>query len=275
MPVRKLNPTSPGVRFQTISRFDEITKSSPEKSLLVAISKSGGRNNKGRITSKRRGGGHRKLYRVVDFKRSKDGVPGKVVGVEYDPNRSANVALVQYIDGEKRYILAPQGVSDGTSINSGNDAEIRPGNTLTLKEIPLGTLVHNIELKPGKGGQMARGAGTYAQLMAKEGKYATLKLPSGETRRIQMACRATIGTVGNSEHENISIGKAGRKRWMGKRPRVRAVAMNPVDHPMGGGEGRSSGGRHPCSPWGKPAKGQKTRRVKKPSDKFIVNRRKK
>ena len=275
MAVRKMNPTSPGVRFRTISSFKEVTKSEPEKSLLVSISKSGGRNNKGRITAKRRGGGHRKLYRKIDFKRNKDGVPGRVLGVEYDPNRSANIALVQYVDGEKRYIIAPQGVTDGVSVSSGKESEIRPGNTLTLALIPLGTLVHNIEMRPGKGAQIVRSAGGSAQLMAKEGCYATLKLPSGETRLFLQECRATVGTVGNSEHENISMGKAGRIRWMGKRPRVRAVAMNPVDHPMGGGEGRSSGGRHPCSPWGQPAKGYKTRKLKKPSNKFIVSRRKK
>ena len=270
-----MNPTSPGVRFRTISSFKEVTKSTPEKSLLVSISKSGGRNNTGRIMSKRRGGGHRKLYRKVDFKRIKDGVQGKVIGVEYDPNRSANIALIQYLDGEKCYIIAPSGLKDGEEINSGKEAEIRPGNTLTLADIPLGTQVHNLEMRPGKGAQMVRSAGASAQLMAKEGRYATLKLPSGETRLFLQECRATVGTVGNSEHENISIGKAGRMRWLGKRPRVRAVAMNPVDHPMGGGEGRSSGGRHPCSPWGKPAKGYKTRKLKKPSDKFIVSRRKK
>ena len=275
MAVRKMNPTSPGVRFRTISSFKEVTKSEPEKSLLVSISKSGGRNNKGRITAKRRGGGHRKLYRKIDFKRNKDGVPGRVLGVEYDPNRSANIALVQYVDGEKRYIIAPQGVTDGVPVSSGKESEIRPGNTLTLALIPLGTLVHNIEMRPGKGAQIVRSAGGSAQLMAKEGCYATLKLPSGETRLFLQECRATVGTVGNSEHENISMGKAGRIRWMGKRPRVRAVAMNPVDHPMGGGEGRSSGGRHPCSPWGQPAKGYKTRKLKKPSNKFIVSRRKK
>ncbi len=274
MPVRKLNPTSPGVRFKTISDFQEVTKSTPEKSLLVALSKNGGRNNTGRITLRRRGGGHRKLYRKIDFKRSKDGVRGSVLGIEYDPNRSANIALIQYQDGEKRYIIAPQGLTDGGEVRSGKNAEVRVGNSLELNDIPLGSLVHNIEMRPGKGAQMVRSAGAYAQLMAKEGRYATLKLPSGETRLFLLKCRATVGTVGNAEHENLSIGKAGRVRWMGRRPRVRAVAMNPVDHPMGGGEGRSSGGRHPCSPWGKPAKGYKTRKVKKTSDKFIVSRRK-
>lgn len=275
MATRKLNPTSAGVRFQTISGFEEITKSAPEKSLLVSVRKSGGRNNNGRITAKRRGGGHRKLYRVIDFKRNKDGIQGRVAGIEYDPNRSANIALVNYEDGEKRYIIAPEGLTDQDKVVSGKDAEIRPGNCLALSDIPLGTLVHNIEMRPGKGAQLARSAGAFARLMAKEGKYATLKLPSGEVRRIVLTCRATVGTVGNTEHENISLGKAGRVRWMGRRPRVRAVAMNPVDHPMGGGEGKSSGGRHPCSPWGKPAKGAKTRKVRKTSNKFIVTRRKK
>ena len=275
MPTRKLNPTSPGVRFKTLSDFKEVTKSAPEKSLMVALVKTGGRNNTGRITLRRRGGGHRKLYRQIDFKRNKDGVPGRIVGVEYDPNRSANIALIQYQDGEKRYIIAPQGLSDGGKVLSGKNAEVRVGNCLELSDIPLGSLVHNIEMRPGKGAQMVRSAGAYAQLMAKEGSYATIKLPSGETRLFLLGCRATVGTVGNAEHENLSIGKAGRVRWMGRRPRVRAVAMNPIDHPMGGGEGRSSGGRHPCSPWGKPAKGYKTRKVKKLSDKFIVSRRKK
>jgi large subunit ribosomal protein L2 len=274
MSVRKLNPTSPGVRFQTISGFDEVTKSRPEKSLLVKVRKTGGRNNNGRITAKRRGGGHKKQYRLVDFRRNKDGVSGRVAGIEYDPNRTSNIALIVYKDGDKRYILAPAGMKDGESISSGLGSEIRPGNTLTLNDIPLGTLIHNIEMKPGKGGQMVRSAGTFAQLMAKEGAYATVKLPSGEVRRFEKACRATVGTVGNADQENITIGKAGRTRWMGKRPRVRAVAMNPVDHPMGGGEGKSSGGRHPCSPWGVPAKGFKTRKKNKPSDKYIVTKKK-
>ena len=275
MSVRKLNPTSPGVRFQTISGFDEVTKSRPEKKLLVSLRKSGGRNNNGRITAKRRGGGHKKKYRIIDFKRNKDGVSGRIAGVEYDPNRTANIALVNYKDGEKRYILAPVGLKDGETISSGSGSEIRTGNSLRLIDIPLGTLVHNIEMKPGKGGQMVRSAGTFAQLMAKEGDYATVKLPSGEVRRFEKACKATIGSVGNADQENISIGKAGRTRWKGRRPRVRAVAMNPVDHPMGGGEGRSSGGRHPCSPWGVPAKGYKTRKKHKVSDRYIVTKRKK
>jgi len=275
MPIRKLKPRSPGVRAQTVSGFDEITKSTPEKSLLVSIARKGGRNNNGRITAKRRGGGHRKQYRVIDFKRRKDGIPAKVVGVEYDPNRSARIALLSYSDGEKRYIIAPSKLNVGDVLMSGENAEIRIGNCLLLKDIPEGTLIHNVEMRPGKGAQIARSAGSGVQLMAKEGDYVTLKLKSGEVRLIHRNCRATIGTVGNADHENISIGKAGRVRWMGIRPRVRAVAMNPVDHPMGGGEGRSSGGRHPCSPWGQIAKGLKTRKVKKLSNKFILSRKKK
>jgi len=275
MPIRKLKPRSPGVRSQTVSGFDEITKSTPEKSLLVSIARKGGRNNNGRITAKRRGGGHRKQYRVIDFKRRKDGIPAKVVGVEYDPNRSARIALLSYSDGEKRYIIAPSKLNVGDVLMSGENAEIRIGNCLLLKDIPEGTLIHNVEMRPGKGAQIARSAGSGVQLMAKEGDYVTLKLKSGEVRLIHRNCRATIGTVGNADHENISIGKAGRVRWMGTRPRVRAVAMNPVDHPMGGGEGRSSGGRHPCSPWGQIAKGLKTRKVKKLSNKFILSRKKK
>ena len=275
MPIRKLKPRSPGVRSQTISGFDEITKSTPEKSLLVSLSRKGGRNNNGRITAKRRGGGHRKQYRVIDFKRRKDGIPAKVVGVEYDPNRSARIALLSYSDGEKRYIIAPSKLNVGDVLMSGENAEIHIGNCLLLKDIPEGTLIHNVEMRPGKGAQIARSAGSGVQLMAKEGDYVTLKLKSGEVRLIHRNCRATIGTVGNADHENISIGKAGRVRWMGTRPRVRAVAMNPVDHPMGGGEGRSSGGRHPCSPWGQIAKGLKTRKVKKLSNKFILSRKRK
>tara|TARA_Y100001960_G_scaffold315994_1_gene382310 strand:+ start:43 stop:873 length:831 start_codon:yes stop_codon:yes gene_type:complete len=274
MPVRKLKPRSPGVRFQTISGFDEITKCEPEKSLLVSISRSGGRNNNGRLTVKRRGGGHRKQYRIIDFKRGKDGIEARVVGIEYDPNRSARIALLVYSDGEKRYIIAPAKLRVGDVLMSGEKAEIKIGNCLPLKDIPEGTLVHNIEMRLGKGAQIARSAGNGVQLMAKEGEYVTLKLKSGEVRLIHKNCRATIGVVGNSEHENVSIGKAGRVRWMGRRPRVRAVAMNPVDHPMGGGEGRSSGGRHPCSPWGQSAKGLKTRKVNKQSNKFILSRKK-
>jgi large subunit ribosomal protein L2 len=274
MPIRKLKPRSAGVRHQTISGFDEITKSTPEKSLLVAIGRTGGRNNHGRITMRRRGGGHRKQYRIIDFKRKKDGIPAKVVGIEYDPNRSARIALLSYADGEKCYIIAPSKISVGDVLMSGENAEIRNGNCLPLKDIPEGTIIHNVEMRPGKGAQMARSAGTSVQLMAKEGDYVTLKLRSGEVRLILKTCRATIGAVGNADHENVSIGKAGRVRWMGVRPRVRAVAMNPVDHPMGGGEGRSSGGRHPCSPWGQIAKGLKTRNVKKLSNKFILSRKK-
>ena len=274
MPIRKLKPRSPGVRFQTISGFDEVTKSTPEKSLLVSIARKGGRNNYGRITAKRRGGGHRKQYRIIDFKRQKDGIPAKVVGIEYDPNRSARIALLSYSDGEKRYIISPAKLNVGDVLMSGEGADIKIGNCLPLNAIPEGTLIHNVEMRPGKGAQIARSAGGSVQLMAKEGEYVNLKLKSGEVRLIHKNCRATIGTVGNADHENVSIGKAGRVRWMGRRPRVRAVAMNPVDHPMGGGEGRSSGGRHPCSPWGQSAKGLKTRNVKKISNKFILSRKK-
>ena len=274
MSIRKLKPRSPGVRFQTISGFDEVTKSTPEKSLLVAIARKGGRNNHGRITAKRRGGGHRKQYRIIDFKRQKDNIPAKVVGIEYDPNRSARIALLSYSDGEKRYIISPAKLNVGDVLMSGEKSDIKIGNCLPLNNIPEGTLIHNVEMRPGKGAQIARSAGGSVQLMAKEGEYVNLKLKSGEVRLIHKNCRATIGTVGNADHENISIGKAGRVRWMGRRPRVRAVAMNPVDHPMGGGEGRSSGGRHPCSPWGQSAKGLKTRNVKKLSNKFILSRKK-
>lgn len=275
MPVRKLKPRSPGTRFRTIPGFEEITKSTPEKSLLDSLARTGGRNNRGRMTAKRRGGGHRKQYRIIDFKRNKDDIEAKVTGVEYDPNRSANIALLMYLDGEKRYILSPDGLKVGDSVVSGDRAEIRAGNCLPIKLIPEGTTLHNVELRCGKGGQLARSAGASVQLMAKEGLYATLKLSSGEVRLVGVNCRATVGVVGNSEHANISYGKAGRTRWVGRRPRVRAVAMNPVDHPMGGGEGRSSGGRHPCSPWGQPAKGYKTRKPRKSSNKFILSRRKK
>jgi len=274
MPIRKLNPRSAGVRFQTISGFDAITKSTPEKNLLVSIARKGGRNNNGRITAKRRGGGHRKQYRLIDFKRQKDGIEARVAAIEYDPNRSANIALLFYKDGEKRYILCPAKLKVNDIVSSGPEVEISLGNCLPLANIPDGTLVHNVEMRPGKGGQLARTAGNSTQLMAKEGQYATLKLSSGEVRRVEKKCRATIGVVGNADFENISIGKAGRTRWLGRRPRVRAVAMNPVDHPMGGGEGRSSGGRHPCSPWGQMAKGLKTRKVKKDSSKYILSKRK-
>jgi large subunit ribosomal protein L2 len=274
MGIKSSKPTSPGKRFQTTSTFEDITRKKPEKSLLKPLNKKGGRNTNGRITSRHKGGGHKRAYRIIDFKRDKDGIPAKVAAIEYDPNRSANIALLHYVDGEKRYILSPKNLSVGDTLMSGESAEIRIGNALPLKVVPLGTHVHNIELNIGHGGQMARGAGSYCQLMAKEGKYAQVKLPSGEVRLIPLACKATIGQVGNLEHENISIGKAGRKRWLGKRPHVRGVAMNPVDHPHGGGEGKSSGGRHPVTPWGVPTKGYKTR-VRKTSDRFIVKRRSK
>ncbi|MFK7898021.1 MAG: 50S ribosomal protein L2 [Myxococcota bacterium] len=273
MPVKKYKPTSPGRRNMSVSDFAEITRSTSEKSLTQGlVKKSGGRNSNGRITAYHRGGGHKRLYRTIDFRRNKVGVPAKVAAIEYDPNRSANIALLHYADGEKRYILSPNGLKVGMSVMSAVDAEINPGNALPLSKIPLGTQVHAIEMKPGKGAQLVRSAGTSAQLMAREGKMATLRLPSGEMRMIHIDCMATIGEVGNSEHENQRIGKAGRSRWLGKRSNVRGVAMNPVDHPMGGGEGRSSGGRHPCTPWGKPTKGAKTRNNKR-SDKYIVKRR--
>lgn len=273
MGIKAHKPTSPGRRFQTTSTFEDITKKEPERSLVVSLKSKGGRNNLGRITTRHRGGGHKRLYRIIDFKRDKDGIPAKVAAIEYDPNRSANIALLNYADGEKRYIIAPNNLQVGHKVISGPGSEIRIGNALPLREIPLGTHIHNIELYPGHGGQLVRGAGGYAQLMAKEGKYAQVKLPSGEVRMILLDCKATIGQVGNLDHENISIGKAGRSRWMGRRPRVRGVAMNPVDHPHGGGEGKSSGGRHPVTPWGVPTKGYKTR-GRKPSDRLIVKRRK-
>ncbi len=274
MGIKTYKPTTPGLRQRSVLDFDEITQSKPEKSLLRPLRTTGGRNNHGHVTLRFRGGGHRRAYRIIDFKRTKDGIPAVVASIEYDPNRSSNIALLNYRDGEKRYIIASLGLKVGDELMSGDKAEIRVGNSLSLKNIPLGTLVHNIELVAGKGGQMARGAGTYAQLVAKESSYAQLKLPSGEVRLVRQECRATIGQVGNVDHENVSIGKAGRSRWLGRRPHVRGVVMNPVDHPMGGGEGKSSGGRHPCSPWGKPAKGGKTRRKKK-SDDYIVTKRKK
>ena len=275
MAVKTYKPITPGQRFKTTSSFEEITRTDPEKSLLAPLKKTGGRNNKGRITSRRRGGGHRRHYRIIDFKRDKFDIPARVDSIEYDPNRSANIALLIYADGEKRYILAPHRLVVGTQIISSESAPIKVGNTLSLQNIPAGSIVHNIEMKPGKGGQISRSAGAGAQIMAKEGDYVTLKLPSGEMRMIHKRCRATLGEVGNKEHENISLGKAGRSRWMGRRPKVRGVAMNPVDHPMGGGEGRSSGGRHPTTPWGKPTKGYKTRKKNKASNKYIVARRKK
>lgn len=274
MPIKKVKPTSPGRRFQTYDTFQDITRTEPEKSLLEPLSKTGGRNNYGRITVRHRGGGHKRRYRKIDFKRDKTEIPAKVFSIEYDPNRGARIALLHYADGEKRYILAPQNLSVGDTVLSSENADIKPGNALPLKAIPLGTLIHNIEMKIGKGGQMARGAGTYAQLMAKEGRYTLLKLPSGEIRMVLSECLATIGQLSNPDHSHISIGKAGRKRWIGRRPKVRGVVMNPVDHPHGGGEGKSSGGRHPVTPWGVPTKGYKTRSKRKASDKLIVKRRK-
>lgn len=274
MGVRSYKPTSPGRRFQTVSTFEEITKREPEWSLVVPLKRSWGRNCYGRITARHRGGGHKRLYRIIDFvRRDKAGVPAKVASIEYDPNRSARIALLHYTDGEKRYILWPVGLKVGDTVMAGEDAEIKPGNALPLRNIPVGTIVHSVELKVGAGGQLARSAGTYAQIMAKEGDYAHLRLPSGEVRLVHLDCYATVGQVGNLDHENVTIGKAGRARWLGWRPFVRGVAMNPIDHPMGGGEGRSSGGRHPCSPWGQLAKGLKTRR-NKATDKYIIKRRK-
>ncbi len=273
MGVKKLKPTSPGRRFQTVSDFDTITKSTPEKSLLAPKTRSSGRNSYGRITSRHRGGGHKRRYRIIDFRRTKDGVPAKVASIEYDPNRNSRIALVHYADGEKRYILAPVGIAVGDVIESGSKAEIKIGNALPLRNIPTGTVVHGVELRPGGGAKMARSAGTSVQLMSKENKAALLRLPSGEMRQVSLDCRATVGQVGNPEAELIKIGKAGRNRWKGKRPQSRGVAMNPVDHPLGGGEGRSSGGRHPVSPWGK-AEG-KTRKKNKASDKYIMRRRSK
>jgi len=272
MAVKKIKPTSPGRRFQEYGTFEEITCTTPEKSLVKVQKKSGGRNALGRVTCRHRGGGHRRHYRVIDFKRDKTGIPAKVASIEYDPNRSARIALLHYVDGEKRYILAPLSLAVGDQVMNGPDADIKPGNAMPLSQIPLGTHIHNIELTPGKGGQIVRGAGTFAQLLAKEGQYAQIRLPSTEVRMVLLRCQATIGQVGRVEHENLSLGKAGRKRWLGRRPHVRGVAMNPVDHPLGGGEGRSSGGRHPCTPWGKPTKGYKTRKNKR-SDPFIVKRR--
>ncbi|MDR1920964.1 MAG: 50S ribosomal protein L2 [Candidatus Adiutrix sp.] len=273
MAVKEVKPTSPGRRTQTYATFEEITRATPEKSLLSPLPKTGGRNNQGRITTRFRGGGHKRQYRLIDFKRNKLDIPAKVFSIEYDPNRGARIALLHYVDGEKRYILAPLNLKAGDSVISSETADIKPGNAMSLKVVPLGSLVHNVEMKPGKGGQLARGAGNYAQVMAKEGAYTLLKLPSGEMRLVLSACKATIGQLSNTDHNSVSLGKAGRKRWLGRRPHVRGVAMNPVDHPLGGGEGRSSGGRHPVSPWGLPAKGFKTRKKSKPSNKFIVKRR--
>ena len=274
MAIKKFKPTTPGRRTMTGYTFEEVTKKEPERSLVVSLKSTGGRNAEGRITARHRGGGHKRKYRIIDFKRDKDGIPAKVAAIEYDPNRSARIALLHYLDGEKRYILAPVGLNVGDMVESGPNADIKPGNALPLENIPVGAIVHNIELQPGKGGQMVRSAGAAAQLMAKEGKYATLRLPSGEFRMVMQSCRATIGQVGNVEHENMVIGKAGRTRYLGKKPHVRGVAMNPVDHPHGGGEGRSPVGMpSPVSPWGKPTLGTRTRK-KKPSDRLIVRRRK-
>ncbi|RMF97659.1 MAG: 50S ribosomal protein L2 [Candidatus Schekmanbacteria bacterium] len=273
MPVLKYKPTSPGRRFQTRLVIPELTKKEHEKSLLLPLKKTGGRNNNGRITARHRGGGHKRKYRIIDFKRDKIGIKAKVTSIEYDPNRTALIALLCYSDGEKRYILCPSGVKVGDVLCSGPDAEIRDGNAMQLKRIPTGSIIHNIEMKPGKGGQLVRSAGMGAQLLAKDGPYAQIKMPSGEIRMISKECMATIGQIGNVEQENVSLGKAGRNRWLGRRPHVRGVAMNPVDHPHGGGEGRTSGGRHPCTPWGVPTKGYKTVKSKQ-SDKYIVKRRK-
>ena len=273
--VKSFKPYSAGRRFMTVSSFDEITTDKPEKSLTVRLTKTGGRNQQGKLTVRHRGGGHKRLYRIIDFKRMKDGIPARVATIEYDPNRSARIALLNYADGEKRYILAPNGLKVGDVVESGAEADIKPGNALPLKNIPLGTVIHAVELKIGKGAQLVRSAGTSAQLMAKEGDYALLRMPSGEIRRVHINCRATIGQVGNLEHENITIGKAGRSRWLGRRPETRGIAMNPNDHPHGGGEGRSPVGRKsPMTKWGKIAMGKKTRRKKKASNRLIVHRRK-
>jgi large subunit ribosomal protein L2 len=271
MPVKSYNPTSPGRRFQTVSTFEEVTRSRPEKSLVVRVKEEGGRNNRGKITVRYRSGWHKKKYRIVDFRREKFGVPAKVAHIEYDPNRTARIALLHYADGEKRYIIAPLGIKVGDSVVSGPEADIRTGNALPIASIPVGTVIHNVELKKGAGGQIARSAGSSVQLLAREGEYATLRLNSGEVRKVRSECMATIGQVGNLDHENISIGKAGRSRWLGRRPRVRGVVMNPVDHPLGGGEGKSSGGRPGCSPWGLPD-GVRTRKNKK-TTKYIISRR--
>ena len=274
MGIRKYNPTTPGLRGMTVSTFEEITTSTPEKSLTVTLKKHAGRNNRGKITVRHRGGGAKKKYRLIDFKRNKDGIPAKVVAIEYDPNRTANIALICYADGEKSYILAPAGLTDGMKVMSGAQAEVRVGNCLPLENIPVGTQIHNIELLPGKGGQLVRSAGLSAQLMAKEGKYATLRLPSGEMRMVPIQCRATVGVVGNEDHGLVNYGKAGRMRWKGVRPTVRGSVMNPNDHPHGGGEGKAPVGRPgPCTPWGKPALGLKTRKKNKQSNKMIVRRR--
>ena len=274
MAVKKFRPTTPTLRYKTVNSFEELTRSKPEKSLLVAaVGKSGGRNNQGRMTMRRRGGGHKRRYRVIDFKRTKLGVLGRVVAIEYDPNRSAFIALVVYADGDKRYILAPLGLKVGSEVIAGPNAPIQVGNALPLANIPLGATIHNVELNPGRGGQLARSAGAEVQLLGRDGGRAQLRLPSGENREVLVQCMATLGQVGNIEHANIVIGKAGRSRWLGRRPKVRGVVMNPVDHPHGGGEGRSSGGRHPVTPWGKPTKGYKTRKRKNQSSQWIIRRR--
>ncbi len=276
MAIKKYKPTSPGRRFMSVSAFEEITTDEPEKSLLRPLPKKAGRNNQGKITTRHQGGGHKRQYRLIDFKRDKDGIPGRVATIEYDPNRSARIALIHYVDGEKRYILAPNGLKVGDNVVSGSDADIKPGNALPLVNIPVGTVVHNVELHPGKGGQMARAAGAEAQLLGKEGDYVTLRLASGEVRMVRKECRATVGQVGNLDHENVNVGKAGRSRWKGIRPTVRGVVMNPNDHPHGGGEGRAPVGRKsPMSPWGKPTLGKKTRKKNHTTDKYIVRRRKK
>lgn len=273
MAIKKYKPSTPGQRFKSVSVFSDLTSKRPEKRLTGPNPKKAGRNNTGRITMRRRGGGHKRLYRAIDFRRDKDGVPGRVASIEYDPNRSARIALVVYADGEKRYVLAPKELEVGTVLQSGPEAEYQAGNCLPLQKIPLGTVIHNVELVPGKGGKFARSAGNSCQLLAKEGDFAVVRLPSGEMRRVPIACRATVGQVGNVDHNNISLGKAGRSRWLGRRPKVRGVAMNPVDHPHGGGEGKSSGGRHPVTPWGVPTKGHRTRKKKHRTDKYIIRRR--
>lgn len=274
MAIKKRKPTSPGRRFQTVSDFAEITKSEPEKSLIAKKKSTGGRNAYGRVTSRHRGGGHKRRYRIVDFRRDKDGIPAKVASIEYDPNRNARIALLNYADGEKRYILAPDKVSVGDTLLAGEGAEPNPGNALPLKQVPVGSVVHAVEMVPGKGAQLARSAGTSLQIQGRDGAYVTVRMPSGELRRLHGECYATIGSVGNAEHKNIVLGKAGRKRWLGRKPHQRGRAMNPVDHPHGGGEGRSTGGRPPVSPWGQQAKGLKTRDKRKVSGRFIVRRRK-
>ena len=273
MALKKYKPTSPGRRFMSVSSFEEVTKARPEKSLTEPLKKKGGRNNTGRITTRHQGGGHKRRYRVIDFKRTKDGVPAKVAAIEYDPNRSARIALLHYADGAKSYIIAPARIRVGSTVESGPAADIKPGNALPLENIPTGTLVHNVELKPGQGGKMARSAGSSVQLVAKDGAHAVLRVPSGEMRRVPLRCRATVGQVGNTDHENQAVGKAGRSRWLGKRPTVRGSAMNPVDHPHGGGEGKSKGGRHPVTPWGVPTLGKRTRAKHKESNKLIVRGR--